>query len=477
MKPPAQPGQVIHHPLPEAPAFNLEAIRSRLPEEKPGEQCYALFQSIGLSYVPSFQGIQALYHSDTEALSRVSLPLAVGFVLSPGLLDSALQTCIGLGFGQDSISLQLPFSVREVNIYGELEENLWAYARGSAPLTTGPARLAAGYDIDLISDSGKTLISFRGLATMPLHKPGEGVEEQATLQLYELSWRESPLKERAAPESSGGGQLVLLAGGSASLADKLREVLEVEVSVLEPGAEEGQFIETFRLVKEMLQAGPATHITILCRHSEWRDYGFLVSLLKTTNLENPKLSGKVVGVDSLSIKHLEELTEIIEREQASEEVEVRYVEGKREVKVIRPLPGLPRGSERVALARQPSTVYRPPSAVKEKGIYLITGGAGGLGLIFARYISSAAPGARLILTGRSELGEGIQARIADIPGAEYRRCDITQQAEVNELVAAIKQRYGQLDGIIHSAGVIRDSFIIKKTRKKPARCWRPRSPG
>ena len=51
---------------------------------------------------------------------------------------------------------------------------------------------------------------------------------------------------------------------------------------------------------------------------------------------------------------------------------------------------------------------------KNGGVYLITGGAGGLGLIFANEIAQKVKGAILILTGRSELSSGKEARIQEL---------------------------------------------------------------
>ena len=40
---------------------------------------------------------------------------------------------------------------------------------------------------------------------------------------------------------------------------------------------------------------------------------------------------------------------------------------------------------------------------------------------------------------------------------------MTKRAELEQLQATIKEKFGALNGIIHSAGVIRDAFIVKKT--------------
>ena len=52
---------------------------------------------------------------------------------------------------------------------------------------------------------------------------------------------------------------------------------------------------------------------------------------------------------------------------------------------------------------------------RDGGVYLLTGGAGGLGLLFAEAIAREARDATLILTGRSALSEGARARLEALP--------------------------------------------------------------
>ena len=108
--------------------------------------------------------------------------------------------------------------------------------------------------------------------------------------------------------------------------------------------------------------------------------------------------------------------------------------------------------------------------LKDGATYLITGGAGGLGLIFAREILSQAPEATVVLTGRSEPGKAKQAQIDALgrPGAHvgYIRADISHEKEVENLLATIGRDHPPLAGIIHSAGLIRDRMILKKETRE-----------
>lgn len=85
---------------------------------------------------------------------------------------------------------------------------------------------------------------------------------------------------------------------------------------------------------------------------------------------------------------------------------------------------------------------------------LITGGSRGLGLVLAREL--AREGARLAICARDpkEL-ERAQAELQRA-GAEVTAvpCDITERAEVNEMVEIARRQFGKIDVLINNAGLI-----------------------
>ncbi|MDX8047240.1 SDR family NAD(P)-dependent oxidoreductase [Gracilibacillus sp. S3-1-1] len=105
------------------------------------------------------------------------------------------------------------------------------------------------------------------------------------------------------------------------------------------------------------------------------------------------------------------------------------------------------------------------SALKENGVYLITGGAGGLGMTFAKYIAKKIKG-KLVLVGRSLLTQELKQKIQVIEsfGAEvmYIQADISRSEDMTKVVHQTNLRFGNINGVIHSAGVIQDSFLLKK---------------
>ena len=187
-------------------------------------------------------------------------------------------------------------------------------------------------------------------------------------------------------------------------------------------------------------------------------------MFKAAELETPKLRGKVIGVESLSAKFTNELALMIREELKTTGKEVRYLNGKREEKVIMPL-----------IADENDKADTPASII-ESGIYFITGGAGGLGRIIATSISKT-PGTRIILTGRSKLSKEKEAAIKKIPGAEYYPCDITDKGAIEKLISDIQKKHGRLNGIIHCAGLIKDNYLLKKTPEEVVEVLSPKIKG
>ncbi|CUB27904.1 Polyketide synthase PksN [Bacillus subtilis] len=107
--------------------------------------------------------------------------------------------------------------------------------------------------------------------------------------------------------------------------------------------------------------------------------------------------------------------------------------------------------------------------IKENGVYLITGGAGGLGFLFAEYLAKRAK-VNLILTGRSPSSMEIEQKINTLKklGSEavYIPADISKEKETDILIDQIRRTFGRLNGILHSAGLVDDAFVIKKRRDR-----------
>jgi amino acid adenylation domain-containing protein len=115
----------------------------------------------------------------------------------------------------------------------------------------------------------------------------------------------------------------------------------------------------------------------------------------------------------------------------------------------------------------PSAVAKS-NGLRKQGVYLITGGLGGLGFLLAQYLAKTYQ-AKLVLTGRTELNETKQAQLQQLQdlGALviYLSGDVADEATVQAWLSTTKQQFGELHGIIHCAGCIDDTLLQNKTWK------------
>lgn len=96
----------------------------------------------------------------------------------------------------------------------------------------------------------------------------------------------------------------------------------------------------------------------------------------------------------------------------------------------------------------------------ENKLILITGASSGIGAETATTISKM--GARLILSGRNE--DRLKGVLSTLSGTGHRVCiaDLAQEEEITKLVKTIAE---PLDGVVHSAGIVRP-FPVKLVGKR-----------
>ncbi|ASZ12600.1 SDR family oxidoreductase [Chitinophaga sp. MD30] len=414
---------------------DIASLLARCTAVKEGPACYEVFRSLGLQYGPAFQGLKKLCHTSDEALSNIVLPTNAGFVLSPGILDSVLQTCMGINLGSAALQMMLPFSAREINIYNVLPEEVWCYARRS---NTG--RQVSSYDITVMDAGGQVLLTITELILLPVEQSATMPAAQQ-LHLYTAQWQLQPIRQHTHTAAA----LLFLINAPALLVDKLQETLECEVIGWNAGTLEACYLELQSIIKNRWKNRLATHLQVICTHEDYTEYGCISAMIDSASQESHLISGSVITVENLSTAGIDTLSALLTSEYNSKDSLVRYENGDRFVKGLQPLHEANNGI-----------------TIREGGVYLITGGAGGLGLIFTDYIRQYT-GTKVVLTGRSTSPK------QTLPaGTRYYACDVSDEPAVHALIAQIIAEYGRLDGIIHSAGVLRDSFLINKTAAEVA---------
>src|SRR5262249_42911073 len=154
-------------------------------------------------------------------------------------------------------------------------------------------------------------------------------------------------------------------------------------------------IRLLETVQEILRAKPSRAVFIqVLVHGQGDQQVFMAlsGILKTAHLEHPKLRGQMIALSEPDTAQ-GLIAKLKESRLYPEDQDIRYAGERRLVATFEELSN-PRSEAGLPW--------------KNNGVYLIVGGAGGLGLIFAKEIAEQANNTTLILTGRSEAGPALR---------------------------------------------------------------------
>ncbi len=468
-------GRVVLGSVRKAQVLDLPALQAQCSQSTlSSSQCYEAFKVMGIGYGSAYRGIEMVYVGSDQVLAKLSLPLSVSntqeqFVLHPSLMDSALQASLGLIMSSGDgiirtapLEPALPFALQEIEILGNCTSAMWTLIRYADGSKAGDK--VQKLDIDLYDVQGNACVRMKGLSFRVLEGEVVSVRSSAipgTLMLHPCWKEQAVIREIIVPDYV---QHVVVLCEINNISPETIETQINGVRCLTPASKykgigerfQDYATQVFEEIQSILKVKPAEHVLVqivTCNQGEQQLFAGILGLLKTAQLENPKLFGQLVEIEP------DEATEGIieklqENSQKSMDNRVRYKDGKRYVAVLRELET---SREAVGIPW------------KDQGIYLITGGAGRLGLIFAKEIAHQVGDATLVLTGRSPLDEKKKAELKELQDfgtrIEYRQVDVTKEKAVVNLIQSIQADFGGINGIIHSAGVIQDNFIIKKTRE------------
>jgi NAD(P)-dependent dehydrogenase (short-subunit alcohol dehydrogenase family) len=129
----------------------------------------------------------------------------------------------------------------------------------------------------------------------------------------------------------------------------------------------------------------------------------------------------------------------------------------------------------------------PTSVIRDRGVYVVLGGTGGLALEAARALSEEA-NVRIALVSRSVTGEPAEssARPAGVGSAQLNAeriiheirqkgsevflvaADLREPAQMKDALMRVRDVYGPITGVIHAAGVELDTPVASQTRSRVA---------
>ncbi len=136
--------------------------------------------------------------------------------------------------------------------------------------------------------------------------------------------------------------------------------------------------------------------------------------------------------------------------------------------------------------------------LREGGVYLITGGLGGIGLVLAEHLAKTVQ-ARLVLIGRKSIPEKDnwsqwlathdekdkvsciirKVQLLEALGAEVLviSADVTNSEQMQTVIAQSVEKFGQINGVIHAAGIPGGGVIQLKTQDIASKVLAPKVRG
>ncbi|HEY2324269.1 MAG TPA: SDR family NAD(P)-dependent oxidoreductase [Thermoanaerobaculia bacterium] len=420
------------------------------------EEIYRRFDAIGTHYGPSFRLLESIAAGGDEA----SAELAGGEL--PFVLDAAWQAAMPIA--ADARHAVAPFAAAKIEIRAPMREARRAHVR----------RTASGYDVTIGNAGGEVLARVEGLAVRPL----SGVEFLQSVWLAEAAAARDKAPCRAAIITSEHGR---------ALAEALARRCHAPIVTIDDAAnfEVTYFLGGIRgdddSFDSLERAEREGALALLELTRKWRGALHVVTngifAVETNDRVRPwaaatiglaktignELGSNVRCIDlPASLENVDVLAGLIAAEPDEKgEGEIAFRDGRRYVRRLR----------HVALDAPESLPLR------DRGVYVIAGGAGGLGMATARFLARTSR-ARIAILGRgaapAERFEALRAMGAEVL---YCRADLTRQDDVRGAIAEVERTWGAIHGVIHSALVLADTSLGRMTEERFREALDPKACG
>lgn len=186
----------------------------------------------------------------------------------------------------------------------------------------------------------------------------------------------------------------------------------------------------------------------------------LSSLLKTVMQEHAGCTTQLVRFDVEAFESL--------HKKLSDEIQY-FSSDAQEVLYNTPL------ATRYVRALTECQVEQSETPYKAGGVYVITGGMGGIGQLLTRHLCDQVP-CTVVVLSRSVV-EKVSQRIGDNTDIHYMQTDVTDQANLSACFHHIRETFGAINGVFHCAAVLNDQLIVSKQHDVSSAVFAPKLQG
>lgn len=502
--------------------YDLKNLFNKCSQHISQFELYSKLEQRGMVYGPRMQALREGWIGEEKAVARLALPNKLNkedYILHPSIMDGALQSVIMLmGATETSEKRFLPFGVDEVTIFSPVEGDCFVYIEQKKSSNRNEQR----FDMHLLDTEGRVLVRLQGFTVrqvdLSMSKQSEHGDD---LLFYKPFWTMRHLENTTNTKPLKGPVLVITSERSRYM--DIKEVLydsgvtpiwvrhgetyhelndreykintecledyeqllkhlkdrNISITNILVFLDRNAFFEAnlskyvnqeiassearslFLLAKSLMQKNLNQEVKISYFYEsniEQPHIAALTGMARTLKLENPRIQCRIIRMEERPL-HSKSWTDIIINELAvGDEGDVLYNTSGRLARTY------------TALDLNSNLELN----LKKQGVYLITGGAGSLAQIFAKDLAKRV-GAKLVLLGRSPLSIKRQEEIREIEisGGEvlYLQADVSDITSVKKAVHQAVERFGTIDGVIHSAGIIEDALTVNKQQNSFERVW------
>ncbi|MUL33971.1 SDR family NAD(P)-dependent oxidoreductase [Priestia megaterium] len=402
---------------------------------------------------------------DVETLqaqgSKISLPTVQdSFVLHPNLMDIILQVSKGVSV-----------AVQELEIFAPCTSAMWMLIQKDN---------SGKNNIELCNEQGQICVRFKGLLIQNTNPPKK--TETLELMTFEEIWQKQTLSIVSPVEmktvicflSNPDYQQVVLASVQAfnpqtkvvfisqdtsyyevfqNISEQYQEV--GAILYLWPIEDERCIRETsniFSIVKALIATNlKANRFILMGEYKNALDRCYIESWIgfeRSLKIVLPNIHFSTI-LQETGVVSIEESVQRIWNELQTKKAQSAWYQGR----------------NRFVCKVQPTTIQPDKFPLKSGGTYLITGGLGGLGYLFAQHFAEQQP-LNLILIGRSSLNEAKQAKISALEslGSQvlYIQSDVTDRNSLQTGILKAKERFGDIHGVLYTAGIVDNKGIHEK---------------
>ncbi|WP_151732793.1 SDR family NAD(P)-dependent oxidoreductase [Paenibacillus tengchongensis] len=524
-------GKIYHLQESELPVYKIEELKEACPTKLAKRAPSAEGDTV--VFGPRWDNIDETYVGEGQSLLEIHLPAAykqdlLKHSLHPALLDNAVNGIIqAVGDG----GLYLPLSYKEFKVYADLPEHFYSYIKVKE--NKGHSMETVSFEIILVDEQGKCLCKINDYVIKKVHEASSKFKlSKKTNQYLESKWILDENEGNPSKKWKSGAILIFSdsRGLSLELADLIHgkdsnELIHVSIGSEYTRLNNHNYIisgkrEDYIQLLQDLKGVTLTEIVHMSSVSQRNltyeanildeeinrgvnSLFYLVSALINEKINN-QINIAIISESVHAVDHLESdlfpqhaplyaLGKVINQEYQnlicrSIDIEMNTTAQDifSELNNSTPLYlcALRKGQRYVEQLTEidADKLKRRNIEIRSEGVYIITGGLGGIGLEIAKYLT-AKNKVNLIFFNRTRLPDRDQWKFLLEEDKEHPYCrkiqavlemeqsgsevmvlaaDISNEEEMEQHLYRIQKKYNKINGVIHCAGVAGGGFLFRK---------------